>query len=399
MRGGKSSYLFAASRVSPIGKISGEVLKGITWPRWQAIGAAIFLWSVYGVGSALLEHYMSSASTRPVSWSRAFGHECLWAFQLAVASPFVMWLARSFRLDGLHARRNWTIHVFATVLYGAVAHVFWYGWMQSFGLAETESLAGYLRQMSWGVAEGAPFYWLIVLVQNSAYYQQRYQASLAAASELNAQLARAQLHSLKMQLHPHFLFNTLHAISELIHENASAAERMVLGLSQLLRMSLDTSTTIEVPLRQELRFTEIYLGIEKMRFDERLEIEVDIDDELQDAMVPNLILQPLLENSIKHGISKRTGQGQIRISAKKANGVLVIAIRDNGAGCDVQRTPLREGIGLSTTRARLEKLYGSKQNFSFLRREGNGAEAVMSLPLRIERTEGRLESIASSDRR
>jgi len=270
--------------------------------------------------------------------------------------------------------------------------------MRGIGSTEPQKLSSFLASLSWGVAEGAPFYWLIVFIQNAGYYHQRYLAGLATTSELNAQLARAQLHSLKMQLHPHFLFNTLHAISELLHENTYAAERMVLGLSQLLRMSLDTSTSIEVPLRQELRFTEIYLEIEKMRFDERLEIEMDIDADVQDAMVPNLILQPLLENAIKHGISKRPGHGKIELSAKRVNGSLLIAIRDNGAGCDPERTPLRDGIGLGTTRARLEKLYGSRQTFRFVRSQGTGAEAVIRLPLRIEEM-GVSHEHASSDRR
>jgi len=360
------------------------------------MGVGLLAWSIYGVSSSILEYYASLGSTKPMTWGSSFAHECAWAFLLAALSPAVRWLAASFRPERPQLERNVAIHVVATILYGALAHVVWDGWMRALGYPAPQTLAKYLISISWGAAEGAPIYWLILFVHNAGYYQQRYQVGLVKASELNAQLARAQLQSLKMQLHPHFLFNTLHAISELIHENTYAAESMVLGLSQLLRMSLDTSTSVEVPLRQELRFTEIYLSIEKMRFDDRLEIELDIDDDVQDAMVPSLILQPLLENAITHGISKRPGQGKVQLCAKKVDGSLMIAIRDNGAGCDVDRTPLREGIGLSTTRARLEKMYGSKQSFRFVRRQGDGAEAVMRLPLRIEMEES-AHALASSD--
>jgi LytS/YehU family sensor histidine kinase len=202
---------------------------------------------------------------------------------------------------------------------------------------------------------------------------------------LNAQLAQAQLQSLKMQLHPHFLFNALHSISELIHSDPLAAERMVVGLSDLLRRSLANSSTLEVPLRSELELTELYLEIEKMRFDERLSVEIRVTDETRDALVPNLILQPLVENAIKHGISRRPGQGRLVIESDRSGDILVITIRDNGAGLDTEKGPIVEGVGLTTTRARLAKLYGTRQSFHFLRRPG-GTEAVMKLPFKIDST-------------
>src|SRR6516165_6631253 len=173
---------------------------------------------------------------------------------------------------------------------------------------------------------------LIVIAVHALLYYQNFRASELAQSSLKTQLAQAQLHALKMQLHPHFLFNTLHSISALVHEDPEAADRMIARLSELLRLSLDSAYVQQVPLCQELHFLDLYLAIEKMRFEERLEVAFEIEPECTEALVPNMILQPLVENAIRHGISRRERAGKIWISAARQEGRLELRVRDNGRG-------------------------------------------------------------------
>ncbi len=365
---------------------------------WPSVFWALGAWTAYGVFSGAITHFYRSTGSKPLTWPRALIFECGYAYLAALLSPVAIRLAGRFRIEPPHWLRNIALHALASVLFSGSAYVMWQVSMYLGGMMPLESsLAGELRSLAWGLSDGAPLYWVIVFVHNASYYYKRYEMSAAKAADLNAQLAQAQLQSLKMQLHPHFLFNALHSISELIHADPTAAERMVIGLSDLLRSSLANSSTLEVPLRHELELTRLYLNIEKMRFDDRLEIAVKVAEETEDALVPNLILQPLVENAIKHGIAHRPGQGCIGVEAARKGGCLVITIRDNGAGFDTERHPIVEGVGLTTTRARLNKLYGAGQSFHFVRRPG-GTEAVMRLPFRVAAAEaGHHEHIARVD--
>jgi two-component system LytT family sensor kinase len=341
-----------------------------------------------------------SSSSRPMSWSDSFFYEFSFAVIAGVLSPPIMVLARRLRLEKPHLFRNILVHAFASLLYGVITRTLWELWTALMGHSQGAFIASRLfRSIIWGMSDAVPLYWLIVVVHYALDYYRRYQNSLVKAAELNAQLARAQLQGLRMQLHPHFLFNTLHAISELIHENPVVAERMVIGLSQLLRLSLETSTVMEVPLHQELHFTQLYLSLEEMRFDDRLQITTDIDPPTTEALVPNLILQPLVENAIKHGISEQPGKGEIYLGARRDRDSLILTVRDNGPGLNGSTEFLREGIGLSTTRERLLKLYGTRQSFHFMSRAKCGAEAVIRLPFKLAATGGTDESNQCSDRR
>jgi two-component system, LytTR family, sensor kinase len=195
--------------------------------------------------------------------------------------------------------------------------------------------------------------------------------------KLEARLASAELQVLKMQLHPHFLFNTLNTVYNLIPDNTAEAQSMIARLSNLLRFSLDHVTTEKVTLQHELEFLMEYIGIEKVRFEERLMVEEDVPANTLQAEVPNMILQPLVENAIRHGIGNKAGGGVIRISARRNNGRLLLAVTDDGA----PPTPGNNGsgIGLANTRARLTKLYG--ENFIFnLEPYGQGARVRLEIP-------------------
>jgi sensor histidine kinase YesM len=215
---------------------------------------------------------------------------------------------------------------------------------------------------------------------------------------LEASLSRAKLDSLRMQLNPHFLFNTLNAISVMAMKGErQGVVRMLMLLSDLLRLSLDNKQHV-VALRDELEILDRYLEIENVRFRDRLTLERAIDPAVLDAEVPSLVLQPLVENAIRHGVSRRPGRGVVRVEAQTVAGEwLELRVLDTGPGVD--STPARDGtgVGLSNTRARLEQLYGSRQELTLVSRQGGGACATVRVPLRRfkgEPLEQTLESAA-----
>jgi two-component system, LytTR family, sensor kinase len=203
------------------------------------------------------------------------------------------------------------------------------------------------------------------------------------AAQLETQLANAQLDALKMQLHPHFLFNTLNTISVLMQEDVTAANRMLVQLSELLRVALKNTGTHEITLRQELEFLRSYLEIEQTRFQDRLKIKMEVAPETLDAKVPNLILQPLVENCIRHAVAPRACQSEIEICAVRSNGHLELLVRDDGDGIDEARVTANNGIGLSNTRARLEKLYGAEHKFELSPVETGGLQISISIPFHV----------------
>jgi len=201
------------------------------------------------------------------------------------------------------------------------------------------------------------------------------------ASQLESKLTQAQLQILEMQLQPHFLFNTLNGIMVLIRQDPDTASLMIARLSEFLRLTLESAGAQEVTLRRELEFLDRYVQIERLRFGDRLTVEQEVPHELLDAMVPNLILQPLVENAIRHGVSKRRGQALISIDVTRDNGTLSIQVRDNGTGLPARGgADVKEGIGLSNTRARLLHLYGQKQRFELSSPPDGGVSVLLSLP-------------------
>jgi signal transduction histidine kinase len=226
-------------------------------------------------------------------------------------------------------------------------------------------------------------YWAILGVCHALDYYHKYRAREREALSLEARLAEARLQVLKMQLQPHFLFNTLHAISSLMHQDVELADRMLARLADLLRFTLENAGTQEVPLKQELEFVELYLEIEQARLGPRLAVRVEADPEAMDAYVPNLILQPLVENAIRHGIAPRRGRGHIEIRTTRDNGTVQVEVLDNGPGLTLEpHAQLREGVGLMNTRARLQHLYGDAHQFAVANRPGGGLAVTLRVPFR-----------------
>jgi two-component system LytT family sensor kinase len=197
------------------------------------------------------------------------------------------------------------------------------------------------------------------------------------ATQLQAQLAEARLNALRMQINPHFLFNTLNAVSALVERDPAGVRKMIARLSELLRTTTDSRATDEVPLRQELQLLDRYIEIMEVRFQGRLRVERDVDAAALDVAVPNLILQPIVENALEHGASRATGEGIVQISARRDGDRLIVRVHDNGPGVGVQR----EGVGLANTRARLEQLYGAAAGVTLTTAAGGGALAELTIPV------------------
>jgi signal transduction histidine kinase len=310
----------------------------------------------------------------------------LWYIPGALTRP-IFWISSRFRLDSPHWLRAVAIHACAAVVFSfihsammiAVRVALWpdlasrplpafLAWAQS----------SYLTNLDWALMT----YAAIVGLSYAISYYRESQARALTAANLETRLMEARLKTLEAELHPHFLFNTLHAISTLVHSDPEAADRMISRLSDLLRLTFDRSGAAKIPLKDELEFLQKYLQIEQIRFQDRLSVRFEIDPETLDAEVPRLILQPLVENAIKHGISPRSGSGLVQISARPQEQGLWIEVKDNGVGLSTNaRARFTNGVGLSNTRARLECLYGDAHSLDFAEGEG-GLSVRMLIPHR-----------------
>lgn len=228
------------------------------------------------------------------------------------------------------------------------------------------------------------FYGLVLAFAQARNYYRQYREEELRASRLESQLAKAELQALRMQLQPHFLFNTLHSISALQLEDVAAAQTMTARLGDFLRLTLEGAGVQEVPLRREVEFLKCYLDIERVRFGRRLTTEIAIAPDVWEAWVPNLILQPLVENAIRHGIAPRAAPGHISVTAARAHGLLKIEVRDNGCGLKLNGHGagyFEEGVGLANTRARLQQLYGAHFQLAVANAPEGGLVVTLGLPV------------------
>jgi two-component system, LytTR family, sensor kinase len=296
-------------------------------------------------------------------------------------------LAHHFRLDSKRWLRALLVHASAAALFSVIHTAAMLGVRSTFWPAAgkppnvewtTFIQRQYLNQLDWALMT----YAAIVGLSYALGYYRESRAREIKSAQLETSLAEARLKTLEAQLHPHFLFNTLHAISTLVHTKPDAADRMISRLSDLLRLAFESSGATGVSLQQELEFLQKYLEIEQTRFQDRLSVRFDIDPETFDAEVPRLILQPLVENAIKHGVSPRSGPGLVAIASRRLGTSLWLEVRDDGVGLTAgARHQLRNGIGLSNTRDRLACLYGDAHRLEFS--DGAGGLAVrIEIPFR-----------------
>ena len=360
---------------------------GINWLKWAIIfGFWTFFSFLYS--NQIFFEMLHSPGMNHSWWRITFWQLMVW-YSWGCLSPLILSLGKRFPCEGPSWARGLLVHLTAGVIFSAV-HTFAATSLkmliQPFDMwSDTHP---FLTQYHIGLRNFFLFdffvYWAILGVGYAFDYRERYREREAQAAQLKAQLAQAQLESLKMQLHPHFLFNTLHTIAGLVRSNERRpAVNMIAGLSDLLRHALDSADEQEVSLREEIKFIELYLDIQKVRFSDRLTVRMEIAPETLDALVPNLILQPLVENAIRHGISLNDSAGVIMIDAYLSDDMLHIKVCDDGPGLESGwRMEKSEGIGLANTSERLKHLYGTAHRFDLSNGASGGMTAAIVIPFR-----------------
>jgi two-component system LytT family sensor kinase len=331
------------------------------WAAWTAL--ALF----FAVSSSLT--YLSTG--RAANWAFSIQRSLLEWWLWALLTPIVVWLARRFPLDRQNALGNASIHAVAGF---AIAFV---------------KLSADRAAFAW--LTGIWMYWLVSTLALQLFV---YGAIVAAAhglgyyersrerDHLAARLADLRLQLLSMQLQPHFLFNTLNTIAELVHDDPDAADCMITGLSDLLRRTLEIGPVQEIALASELELLNRYLDIQKARFGDRLRVAVAVEDQARIASVPVLLFQPLVENAIRHGLAEHVSSGRIDVSVRRDGDRLIITVTDDGRGPAAGVDPSRERVGLGNTRARLEALYGSRQRLELASAPDRGARVLLEIPFR-----------------
>ena len=359
------------------------------WHRRSIKWAIIFgAWTLVGLFMASQDYVRHLRAGQPIEWTKlVFLLELPFAYLWALFTPLLLKLARRFPMERGRWLKNALVHLFASLLLSVITMVGFTTINALLFVPEAERHFSFSRLL---VSVYTFFdyyiliYWLIVMVSHALTYYARYREGELRATQLQAQLAQAELQALKMQLHPHFLFNTLHSISALQLKDIKAANRMIARLGDFLRLTLDNSGAQEVTLQKELEFLKCYLEIESIRFQDRLTVNMQVEPQALDARVPNLILQPIVENAIKHGIAPRAAPGRIDIRARRSSHLLEIEVEDNGRGLGANGKPdrkIKEGVGLSNTRARLDQLYGSSYRLELADASEGGLRVTLEIPL------------------
>ena len=354
--------------------------------RWVRLALIWGIWTFIGIVFTLQGYFTSYRSERPVTLVDSAYLQMTWSYLWALATPLVLWAAARLPIE----RNNWLrssllhvpISILLSVVVTALGHLLnWLYWGWSMG--KPFSFERMTRFVVANFSEGIGIYLLIAITSYAFSYYSRYREGQVRTFQLEAQLSQAQLQALKMQLHPHFLFNTLHSISALLNKDPELARKMITRLGDFLRLTLENSGTQEVTLKQEMEFLSCYLEIERIRFQDRLRTNIDVPPQTLGAKVPNLILQPIVENAILHGIAPRSTPGLIEIEAKQRNGSLRIQVRDNGPGLSGHRTSenmFKKGLGLANTETRLERLYGAAHLFDLSDNPDGGLIVTLEIP-------------------
>jgi hypothetical protein len=348
-------------------------------PRSRAslVLSVLILWTVVAVLSSAANLLFSLPMEQPASPGLTVAFQLASWSPWAAVTPFVFWLTRRYpmpRYLALHLAASLVIALLHLAFVAAVGR-----WI--FVEASPEATWSYIFRMWLGtrLIISVMTYWLVTGAALSFDYYRQWRSQELRNTALAAELARAELASLRMQLQPHFLFNALHAINVLIREDPAAAGRVVVGLGELLRASLSGTADQEVTLAEERALTERYLDIEAIRFQDRLTIELDMPAELDRARVPHFLLQPLVENAFKHGLSRSFEAAVLRLAARRDENRLVLEVANDGPAPPAGAA---EGVGLGATRRRLAHLYGDRAEFHLVPgADGRGAVARVILPL------------------
>jgi two-component system LytT family sensor kinase len=345
-------------------------------------GVAILgAWTLVAMIFAGQAWFAAQMRGEPVTWARASAIWLVWAAVWAALTPIALRLEARFPLQRPHLLRALAVHGVASAVCALLNLALFALAAPAVGATQVEPtwLGTFSRLLGTTLLLNLPVYWLIVAAAHVERLARAAQQKDRRRLRLEAQLADARLQTLRAQLQPHFLFNALNTVSVLMHEDVDAADRILLQLSALLRRSLDSSEVHEVTLGEEIGFVESYLGIEQARFGERLTYRLDVPDQVREARVPMLILQPLVENALRHGIASRAGPGHVAIAADRDGDTLRLQVVDDGQGLPPAAS---ERIGLANTRARLRLLYADRQRFAVRNSEHGGVIAEIELPWR-----------------
>jgi sensor histidine kinase YesM len=375
-----------ATEASPETGAHDPVLR-LTRTHWIGVLAVCVLLGLVESGKAFLGSRLRDA---PVTWGNALIGNMPWWLVWALLAPFAFALARRFRAD--RGRPSAIAVHFLVAFPISFVHLLAVGalYYRTHAMGRAPSFEVMIRNWidSFIMLDALTYWALIGSYYALEYYSrfrvsERHAASLAVrAAQLEASMTEARLAALRMELNPHFLFNTLNAISGLIRRRElDGAIGMLARLGELLRVTLEREAAHQVPLERELSFLRLYLDIERVRFHDRLTVAFDIDPEALDAVVPSLVLQPLVENAVRHGIARRPGPGRIDIRARREGDALVVRVQDTGFGFARKESPRwQEGVGLSNTRARLEQQYGGRAQMTLENAAEGGAVVSLTLP-------------------
>ena len=357
-------------------------MSGGSWRKWALLFLAATLCGIFFASQSYLLYKSYNQKSIPILPLAVLALVETWAWFLLL--PGILAAAKRFPLDRRGLPGNLVAHIGMGVLFALAdiaMRVFINSFLPWFAASRSQPFAARFQNLFLSsFHSNLLVYWAIVgATQGLAYYRKLEERELRAA-QLETRLAQAQLQVLRIQLQPHFLFNTLHAISALVQKDPDAADHTIALLSDLLRLTLETGSEQEVSLQQELDFVGRYIEIEQTRFGDRLTVQWEIADEVRDARVPSFLLQPLVENAIRHGIAPRSEGGRIEIVAGRTNGDLNMLVRDNGKG--IAGTAVREGLGLGNTRARLQQLYGPGERLRMTEAPGGGTVITLSIPFR-----------------
>ncbi len=347
----------------------------------RGLGVAAF-WTLVGLAFASQFYLSSTLQGRSVSWGEAISYSLADWYVWAVISVPIVWMARLVPPERGSVLRASLLHLGAALacslgyvlLRAAVGVV--HGWV----IGDPAPFADVFRPL---FVKTFPFnvlvYGVILSASHAIDYYRKYHERTVQALELEKHLTEARLQSLLRQLKPHFLFNTLNGVASLMHTDVDAADRMLVRLSDLLRLTMTQTGRPRVALKEELAFLERYLGIEAIRFRDRLTVRFAVDPAVEGAAIPNLILQPIVENAIRHGIEPHARPGEIEVRAARDRDRLILEVTDTGNGLPAGGQA-RQGIGTTNTRARLQEMYGDDHRFLLENRPEGGVRARLELP-------------------
>jgi two-component system, LytTR family, sensor kinase len=375
-------------------------------PRMQErvkLIAVIWLgWTIAGLFYIVQDMVPRLYSGSTVPWKYVFVGWMTGMYVCAALTPALLWLSNRWPIERRVAYI--ALHICFSVIFSVVASTLEVPFLLLLHVFPAHTppslIAGIRIMLGFGLQGGVIRYWAVIALhtvyrsQKNAKSREREAFELKMqASELSQQLATAQLSSLKMQLQPHFLFNTLGAITVLIQQHKTAqAEAMVEKLGSLLRLTLEDVEVQEVPLWRELEFLRLYLSIEQVRFKDRLRVSIDAAAALSDLLVPHMVLQPIVENAVRHGLGQSEEAVTIEVSATSTNGSLTLIVADDGPGLDgpgfASPKPGHNGIGLTNTRNRLARLYGNSAHLLVEQAADRGVRVTITLPARTVPTEG-----------